>query len=89
MDMMVTTIGVLDKQPKEEIEGFCQIDLSASYGDPMQTISVDVFVGQGSEYKRREKALIMISDGAGIFFSGTFDELREKITGGCHGKQSK
>jgi hypothetical protein len=42
-------------------------------------ISVDAFEGSGDSYRRRNDCLIEISTHGNIIFSGTFEQLCEKL----------
>lgn len=75
--LKIRTQGVLGKDVSNFKEvGF--IEVNPDYSD--NRIMIDEFEGNGSDYRRRESAKIIIRQGNKDYFEGTFIELLTKLS---------
>ena len=56
-----------------------RIDILIDDSNRKDGISIDAYSGSGETYSKREKSLINISDESGVFWSGSFEELKKKL----------
>lgn len=79
-DLLVTTTqGIRGGKHHSNQQGQATILVSKGYNEPKDTITVDCFRGLGHTYEPREKALITIECSDGLFWSGTFDDLKSAL----------
>lgn len=74
--LSITTQGVKGGNTKTQGIGY----VLACIDNHEQRISIDNFSGQGSTYKQREEPLIEIIENGKILSSGTFNELKDKLS---------
>lgn len=77
--LTVQTQGVKGGNMKNEEKGYCLVETTNDNGQSVNKIWIDAFTGTGRTYQPRTDALINIVFANGRMFSGTFEQLYEKL----------
>lgn len=77
--LQVTSRGTRGGQAKTEIKGDCLITVTKGFNEPENYIYIDAYTGSGSTYTPRQTALLNIKLSNGVIWTGTFEQLSEKL----------
>lgn len=80
-ELRVTTQGIRGGKNKHESKGYAMLSIRSNREVSSEdcSITVDMFTGSGKTYQEREKALINISFPGGATWSGTAEDLKQKL----------
>lgn len=77
--LVTTTQGIRGNKKHSNVQGMTRLSVSKGFNEPENVIIVDTYKGYEKSYQPRETAIVDISFADGKQFSGTFDELKDKL----------